>query len=111
MMTSTWIAEEKVVFFHADGRRNVGRIAVGLPVEIDATEATCLIALDGIHHIPGPIHGGSRLQALLLAVQFLGMRLHDFVSNGGRVLDPHDDSEVPLNALFGALLRDPRSAS
>jgi hypothetical protein len=35
------------------------------------------------------------------------MRLHDFRSKGGRVLDPADDSDVQLEALFGVLLRDP----
>jgi hypothetical protein len=105
-MPPTWIAEEQVIFVHPDGQRNVGRIALGLPVEVDATEATCPVALDGFHRIHGPIHGGSTLQALLLAMQFLGMRLHDFVSKGGRVLYPDDDADVPLHALFGALLRE-----
>ena len=108
-MTSTWIAEENVVFLHSDGRRNVGRIAVGSPVQVDAGEAHCGVALDGFHSPPGPIIGASTLQALLLAVRFLGTRLHDFVAKGGRVLHPDDDSEVPLDALFGALLREARS--
>jgi hypothetical protein len=42
-----WIASEDVVFLYANGRRVPGRIAVGLPVQIDATEASCMIALDG----------------------------------------------------------------
>lgn len=107
-MTPTWIAEEKVVFLHSDGRRNAGRIAVASPVQIDAGEAHCGVALDGFHAVPGPIIGASTLQALLLAVRFLGMRLHDFVATGGRVLHPDDDSDVPLDALFGALLREAR---
>jgi hypothetical protein len=105
-MSPTWIAEERVVFVHPDGRRTPGRIAVGLPVELDATEASCQVALDGCRETPGSIRGGSTLQALMLAVQFLSTLLHDFVSKGGRVLYPDDDADVPLDALFGARLRE-----
>ena len=52
----------------------------------------------------GDRHGASTLQALVLAVRFLGRRLNDFLSTGGRVLDPHGDSDVPLESLFGKLL-------
>lgn len=106
-MTPTWIAEERVIFVHPDGRRSPGRIAVGLPVQVDPAESTCPIALDGFHTIPRPIHGGSNLQALMLAVRFLGMRIHDFLSKGGRVLDPDDDTDMQLQAFFGRLLADP----
>lgn len=43
---------------------------------------------------------------MLLGVQFLGTMLHAFVARGGRVLDPEDDSDVPLAALFGPMLRE-----
>jgi hypothetical protein len=32
--------------------------------------------------------------------------LHDFISRGGRVLDPEDDSDIPLAACFGPMLRE-----
>jgi hypothetical protein len=101
---TTWIAEEHVVLVAPDGRRTSGRIAVGLPVQLDATEATCDIVLDGWTR-PLAVHGASPLQALLLAVQMLGMTLHDFVAKGGRVLSADDQSQVPLEAFFGPLLR------
>jgi hypothetical protein len=98
------MAEEQVVFVHPDGRREAGRIAVGLPEQLDPNEARCAISLDGFERTR-PIHGGSTLQALLLAIRFLGMRLHDFTSKGGRVVDPDEGDDVPLEAFFGDLLR------
>jgi len=112
-MPPTWIAEEPVVFVHPDGERVAGRIAIGMPVWIDANGASCAISLDGFETFRGPIHGGSPLQALLLAARLLGMRLHDFRSRGGRVLypgggaDEDEDAEVPLEAIFGPYLAPP----
>jgi len=67
-------------------------------------EATCPIALDGLESVRC-IHGASTIQALLLAIRFLGMRLDDFISKGGRVIDPDEHVDLPLEAFFGALLR------
>jgi hypothetical protein len=105
-MTPTWIAEQHVVFLRSDGRRIAGRIAVGQPEKTGPAGARCPVTLDGLEQT-GPISGESTLQALLLGVRFLGMRLHDFRSKGGRVLDPADDSDIELSELFGSLLRDP----
>ncbi|MCB9563160.1 MAG: hypothetical protein H6708_22410 [Kofleriaceae bacterium] len=105
-MAPTWIAEEPVVFVTTDGRRMPGRIAVGRPEQVSATEARCPVILDGLAPV-WPISGGSPLQALLLAVQFLGMRLHALTSSGRRVVDPDDGSDVGIEALLGPLLRAP----
>ena len=51
------------------------------------------------------IRGASTLQALLLAICLGGMRLRDFIAKGGRVIDPDEGNDVPLEAYFGALLR------
>jgi len=109
-MTPTWVAEEQVVFVHPDGSRRAGRIAVGAPAYVSPHEAQCAVALDGFQERIPRISGGSSLQALLLATRFLGWRLHDFVSKGGRVLDPSDDSDLELKSMFGALLRHPDSS-
>jgi hypothetical protein len=107
MTPTTWIAELPVVFVHANGRREDGRIAVGLPFVVDEHQKSCAVALDGMDR-GGVISGGDTLQALLLAVRFLAMRLHDFTSKGGRVLYRGDaGDEVPLDAFFGALLAHP----
>jgi len=106
-----WIAELRVIIVHSDGRRVPGHIAVGRPYTLaggdpaGSFESHCPIEVDGIH---SRLHliGGGTLQALLLAVQFLGTTLHDFISRGGRILCPEDDSDVPLAALFGPMLRE-----
>lgn len=102
-----WIAEEQVVFVTASGDRIPGRIAIGKPEHVTPEEVHCPIALDGLYPRVGPIIGASSVQALLLAVRFLGTILHGFTSRGGRVVDPADDSDMAIEASFGPLLRDP----
>jgi hypothetical protein len=106
-MSQSWIAEESVIYLYPDGRRVPGRIAVGLPLRIGDGEYDCTISLDGVDSVPGPLKGASPLQALLMALHFAGARLHDFLANGGRVLDPEEGWDLPLEAYFGPLLRQP----
>ncbi|HEY1546513.1 MAG TPA: hypothetical protein VGG28_01770 [Kofleriaceae bacterium] len=97
---------------HPDGRRVSGHIAVGQPyVLADAEptsnyEAHCPIEIDSLYSRDQPIIGAGTLQALLLAVQFLGTTLRAFLARGGRVLDADDDSNLSLESLFGPMLRD-----
>ena len=110
-----WIAEEKVVFVQADGTRIDGRIAVAAPV-VGAQDCACEVVMEGLER-SHTIFGDSTLQALLLGVRFLGMRLHDHVSRGLRVEleggdGPDDDAkgggdehEDVIAVLFGPLLR------
>lgn len=102
-MEPTWIADEAVVFLYSDGRRVPGRIAVGMPVQVDDVEAHCFVALDGFTPMPTKIIGSTTLQALTLAVRFLGTRLHDFLQDGGRVLLPAENFR--LESYFGPLVR------
>jgi hypothetical protein len=102
-MSTRWIAEQRVVFVHADGRRVAGRIAVAAPTQ-SAENASCVVALDGLAS-SHPIHWESTLQAMLLALQLAGWELHRFTASGGRVLDPDEDTDIPLEAIFGPLLR------
>lgn len=108
-MSTTWMAEERVVFVFPDGTRHDGRIGVGLPVQRDE-DAQCPVVLEGLEPTRS-IYGDTTLQALLLGIRFLGMRLNDFLSRGGRVLYPEGanegDVDVVLDALFGPLLRHP----
>jgi hypothetical protein len=115
---SQWIAEENVVFVHADGTRIHGRIAVAAPVVRDQ-DCACEVVLEGLER-SYTIFGDSTLQALLLGVRFLGARLHDHLSRGLHVElaeDPaegdskesdgdDDDNDADVIAvLFGPLLR------
>lgn len=118
---TTWIAEERVVFVLPSGERREGRIAIGMP-ELRETDAQCHIALDGLEKTYR-IYGVTPLHALMLAIQFAGYRLHDFVDRGGKVLfdddgEPitHEAALARLQGYFGPLLchpprRDDHSAS
>lgn len=108
---SQWIAEEKVVFVQANGTRITGRIAVAAPVVRDQ-DCACEVVMEGLER-SHTIFGDSTLQALLLGVRFLGMRLHDHQSRGLKV-ELEDSQEQPeesdanadvLTVLFGPLLR------
>ena len=102
-MTTTWIAEEPVIFVHKDGRRVPGKIAIAAPLA-HADHCACEVALEGLDEVRR-IFGDSKLQALLLGAGFLGMQLQAFLKRGGRVVDPEDGEDVPLRTLFGPLLR------
>jgi len=110
---SQWIAEEKVVFVQPNGVRVAGRIAIAAPI-VREQDCACEVVIEGLER-SHTIFGDSTLQALLLAVRFLGARLHDHMSRGLRVdLDgehePDDDAaddsdENVIAVLFGPLLR------
>jgi len=106
-MAPTWIAEERVTFVHPDGRREAGRIAVGLPELDDDGVARCPVVAEGCYPRLHPMAGDGTLQALLLGVRLLGTLLHVFKERGGRVLAADEDEELPLDAFFGPLLRMP----
>lgn len=101
---ATWIAEQRVTWAFASGERRPGRIAIGMPVEGES-EAACPYALDGLEYVAGPILGGDTLQALCMALRFVGLRLHEFMAGGGRVLDD-DGEDFGIEAVFGPLLTD-----
>ena len=84
----TWIAEHAVVFVYPDGT-----IAIGAPEVVSTGEARCAVVFEGRELA---ISGSTTLQALVLAIRFVELRLRDFVAKGGRVLDPADDSDVLL---------------
>jgi hypothetical protein len=97
-----WIAEQRVTWVLASGERREGRIAIGMPVAIADNEATCAYALDGLEYVAGPMRGADTMQALCIALRFIGWKLHDFLATGGRVLD--DGEDAGLEAAFGPLL-------
>ena len=95
----TEIAVKHVVFVFPNRGRRVGRIAIDQPEWLTETEACCTLVLDGMQP-PSRVHGATTLQALVLALRLARQRLHHFVADGGRVLDPEDDSDVEIDTLF-----------
>ncbi|HEY1815362.1 MAG TPA: hypothetical protein VGG74_23600 [Kofleriaceae bacterium] len=88
-----------------------GHIAVGQPYTLAGADPTanyeshCPVEIDGLISRAHPIIGGGTLAALLSGIKALGMHLDAFIARGGRVLDPADDSELPLDVMFGSMLR------
>ena len=102
-----------MIFVQPDGTRVHGRIAVAAPV-VREQDCACDVVMEGLER-NYTIFGDSTLQALLLGVRFLGMRLHDLQSRGVRVeLDADEAAEEPTDegaatanviaVLFGPLL-------
>ncbi|HEU0035105.1 MAG TPA: hypothetical protein VFQ53_30975 [Kofleriaceae bacterium] len=100
-MPVTWIAEQPLVFIHADGTRETARIAVGLPETVSDEEAACAIVLEPLLPKPYLIKGASKLQALALAIRFVSNRLSDAIDDGTRI-EFADGRSVVLDELFGA---------
>lgn len=100
------MAEEEVVFVHADGRRVAGRIAIGAPFKA-GRECAVEVSLQGVEpRLSTKIYGETTLQALMLGIRFMGYRLHDFLQKGGRILYGENHA-FPIEAYFGGLLTDP----
>ncbi len=101
----TWIAELQVTWVLASGERRDGRIAIGMPVVVSDVEASCAYALDGLEYVAGPMRGSHTMQALCMALRFVGWKLHAFIAGGGRVLH-NDGDDVALEDVFGPLLTE-----
>jgi hypothetical protein len=100
----TIIAERTVILVHPDGRREPGRVWIGLPEQLDAeVMALCPAGVDGLSDGQHPIAGTDTLQALLLATRLAATLLRDFQDRGGQVLHPEDDEPVDLDAYFGTV--------
>jgi hypothetical protein len=98
-----WIAEEHVIWAFPDGTRKEGRIAIGEPELAPGGETNCAYALDGLEYVAGPIKGGGALQALCIALRFVGWKLYAFQAAGGRVLD-EEGEEAGIESILGPLL-------
>jgi hypothetical protein len=98
------IAEEHVRFILPNGTTVIGRIAITAPVpENELEDASCEVILEGLESSVA-IRGSSTLQALILGAQFVARRLHQFSSEGGRILYRDENTEIPLRAIFASLL-------
>jgi hypothetical protein len=89
----TWVLEYPLTWL-LHGKRVPGRIAIGTPgltPDRDDGEAICPVALDGLQPGVTQVHGVDTLQAMLLALCYIGRRLRDSAADGVRVVLPDDD--------------------
>ena len=105
----------RVILVHPDGQRVAGHIRVGQPYVLGGGdpgsdfESHCPVEIDSLYPPNCPAIGAGTLSALLDGVRLLGVLLHAFAEQGGRVLDPSDGSDVRLDSLFGPLFRSVKS--
>jgi hypothetical protein len=105
----TPIAEDQVIWVMPSGERRPGRIAICAPEQDSERDTTwmCRIVLEGLDHRTYKIHGEGSMQPLMLALDFAGCRLHDFISRGGKVLDPEEPGLSGVLSMFRMLMRRP----
>ena len=102
----TWIAEQRVIWAFPSGERRDGRIAIGTPVaRPEQNDALCAYALEGLEYVAGPMFGASAMQALCMALRFVGLKLRRFQAAGGIVLNEYGE-EAGIEDVFGPLLVD-----
>lgn len=101
-MTARWIAEQEVALLGLDKKRLLCKILIGTPISISEGEARCPVSIVGLDSQVFEISGSSTLQALLLAIRFLEMRLRDLASRGWSVQGRSGGAPL-LAEVFGAL--------
>ena len=98
-----WIAEREIVCIGRDGHRQFVGVRVGRPRHIGGGAWECSIALDGLYERLEPGTGKDSLRALVAGIVALRELLEHYVSEGGRVLSPGDDSELGVHRLFAGV--------
>jgi hypothetical protein len=95
------------------GERLPGRIAISAhqpdpdpDLPNDPTWACWLLA-EPIRGGPIKICGAGSMQPLVLALQFLGYVLHDFVERGGHVTSPDEPGSFRVLSMFRVLMWRP----
>lgn len=103
-MTQPAVAQLELLFVRG-GARARGTITIRQPIVVSDAEARCEIEVNapGVLRMRHAISGGDTLQALLLAIRFLGTTLGDRQQKGLR-LSNVEGGEFPLEAYFGPLL-------
>ena len=97
----TWIVESPLTWIAPGGVRVPGRLAIGTPrLTPDGDNAICPVSLEGLQPGVTEIHGVDTLQALTLALIYLGKRLRDSVSQGWRVLLPNEGDPEQATAIL-----------
>lgn len=116
-MTPTWIARQRVILVHPDGRREQGHIALGRPYVLGSDEAfddpgfhyeaKCPVEITGLHRAAHAPSGAGTLSALSTAMALVRVVLETFVERGGRVLEVADEHgselELDVEKLFNSL--------
>lgn len=99
------------------GRRSRVSIVIGLPYEVHAGRgadcSACPLSIRGLgRHArtnPRRIMGEDTFQAVSITLSFIRLRLLDFVSNDGQLLNP-DESQFDIDCYFPKYEPEPKQA-
>ena len=97
--TTGLILNESIVLIDSSKRERNAMIVVKMPVVEEPNLWMCFVSLEGV--FKREVVGATPLNALVLALQHLGMMLFVFVSRGGGFR--HADFALPADLFFGRL--------
>jgi hypothetical protein len=96
------IASLDLVEVSSSGKREPMRVEIGRPRYDERGSWACPIFVPAIDTKVREIHGEDSMQALCLALRFVHSMLQIVVKRGGRLLDPQEGTDFPLDAYFGS---------
>lgn len=100
---TAWITEELFDTVTPDGKREPGRIAIGLPY-LKEGEGRCEVVIEPLLSGSYEAAGVGTLQALVAALLRVGAAVGSFLEHGGRIVEPGTDDDVAIDAVLGPLM-------
>ena len=98
------IATLHLIQVDPNGDRTPIRVEIGKPRYDERGSWACPVLITSINEKVREIHGEDSMQAICLAVRFVGSMLGSVLGRGCRLLctgEGADDGDFPLNAYFG----------
>jgi hypothetical protein len=98
------IATLHLIQVNPGGKRTLVRVEIGEPRYDERGSWVCPVLITSIDEEVREIHGEDSLQALCLAVRFVGSMLGSVIERGCRLLyegEGAEEADFPLNAYFG----------
>jgi hypothetical protein len=84
----------------AEGRKFEITVRIASPVQLDADEWECGVAVEGLHQNLRPQHGIDSWQVLMLAQNLARQLLRYFVEDGGTLRGKDSNEPIDLQAFF-----------
>lgn len=102
------LARLDLIFENQSGSRRLIVVELGQPESCENGAWKCRVTLAGIDHRTRSTYGVDALQAICLTLRYIAFQLKELLINGGKLLHG-DGDEFPLDAYFGAILRNRQS--
>lgn len=98
-MAASDLARTRLTFVSPGGTALRGAVVIAAPTRVRDGGWECRVALEGLTGNLVPIMGEDALQALSLALTFVGRELRQFIAAGGTLQDA-EGAPWPLAAYF-----------